>query len=258
VSVFDDVEQFVKVANRATKMDELSDLLDGAVETFGFDHVALVHHVNLHAPNAASHALQYITYPEALRAEMKSKRQLGDDPVLIAVQSSATAFLWSDLPQIIDMNPRRTEIHNAAMACGISDGFTVPVNVPGEFLGSCSFALRAGREVKRAMLPAAQYVGCFAFEAVRRIRRLGETIGVKDARPTLTGRQYDCLVLAAQGRSDWHIAQLLGISRETVHQHIETAKRRYEVASRTQLVVRALFDSQITFAEVLGPHLSPD
>ena len=258
MSVFDDVEQFVKLANRATKMDELSDLLDGAVETFGFDHVALVHHVDLHAPNAASQALQYITYPDALRAEMKSKRQLGDDPVLIAVQSSATAFLWSDLPQIIDMNPRRMEIHNAALACGISDGFTVPVNVPGEFLGSCSFALRAGREVKRAMLPAAQYVGCFAFEAVRRIRRLGDTIRVKEARPTLTGRQYDCLVLAAQGRSDWHIAQLLGISRETVHQHIETAKRRYQVASRTQLVVRALFDSQITFADALGPRLSPD
>jgi LuxR family quorum-sensing system transcriptional regulator CciR len=36
-----------------------------------------------------------------------------------------------------------------------------------------------------------------------------------------------------------------------VHQHLEAAKRRYDVASRTQLVVRALFDSQITFADVL-------
>jgi LuxR family quorum-sensing system transcriptional regulator CciR len=148
------------------------------------------------------------------------------------------------------MNDRRTEILDAAMACGIGDGFTVPVNVPGEFLGSCSFALRAGRDVQRALLPAAQYVGCFAFEAVRRIRRRGERD--REAPPALTGRQYDCLVLVAQGRSDWHIAQLLGISSETVHQHVETAKRRYQVASRTQLVVRALFDSQITFSDVLG------
>ena len=251
MTTFEDVEQFVKGANRATDMGELTGLLTAAVETFGFDHVALVHHVNLHSADAAGEALQFVNYPEALRAQLGARRSLGDDPVLIAVQSSAAAFLWSDLPRIIDMNPRRTEILRAAMACGVSDGFTVPVNVPGEFLGSCSFALAAGREVKRAMLPAAQYVGCFAFEAVRRIRRLGEAGNGREATPTLTGRQYDCVVLAAQGRSDWHIAQLLGISPETVHQHIETAKRRYQVSSRTQLVVRALFDSQITFSDVI-------
>jgi LuxR family quorum-sensing system transcriptional regulator CciR len=58
-------------------------------------------------------------------------------------------------------------------------------------------------------------------------------------------------VLVAQGKSDWDIAQLLGIASDTVHQHIEAAKRRYGVASRTQLVVRALFDSQITFADII-------
>ena len=59
-------------------------------------------------------------------------------------------------------------------------------------------------------------------------------------------------MLAAQGKSDWHIGQLLGLSSDTAHQHIETAKRRYGVASRTQLVVRALFDQQITFADTLS------
>jgi LuxR family quorum-sensing system transcriptional regulator CciR len=70
-------------------------------------------------------------------------------------------------------------------------------------------------------------------------------------RPRLTDRQLDCVVLAAQGKSDGVIAQLLGISGETVHQHIETAKRRYGVASRMQLVVRALYDNLITFADTL-------
>ncbi|MDB5426994.1 MAG: luxR [Phenylobacterium sp.] len=251
MTAFDDVEQFVKSANRATRMGDLSDLLSNAVQMVGFDHVALVHHVNLSAPGAAEQALQFINYPDAWRALMRARGYLGDDPVLAAVQKSAAAFLWSELPGIIALNPRQMEILDAASACGLGEGFTVPVNVPGEFLGSCSFAMRAGREVRRKNLPAAQYIGCFAFEAARRIRLSN---GAKrELRPTLTGRQFDCLVLAAQGKSDWHIAQLLGISHETVHQHIEMAKRRYNVASRTQLVVRALFDSQITFADVIGP-----
>jgi LuxR family quorum-sensing system transcriptional regulator CciR len=103
--------------------------------------------------------------------------------------------------------------------------------------------------LRHELLPATQYVGCFAFEAARRIS--AAEAPAEDSRPKLTSRQFDCVVLVAQGKSDWHIGQLLGISPETVHQHIETAKRRYDVSSRTQLVVRALFDSQITFADVL-------
>jgi len=148
------------------------------------------------------------------------------------------------------MTPRQVEILNAAITCGLAEGFTVPINVPGEFIGSCSFGLATGGELPRQALPAAQYVGCFAFEAARRIKRLDRPCET-DPQRRLTQRQLDCLVLAAQGKSDWHIAQLLGIASDTVHQHIETAKRRYGVASRTQLVVRALFDSQITFADIL-------
>ena len=251
MSAFDDVEEFVRASKRVTQMTELGTLLSGAVEGFGFDHVALVHHVNLTDPTLARQSV-FINYPDSWRALIRARGYFHDDPVLAAVQKSATAFLWSDVPRIIPLNPRQTEILGAAQSCGLGEGFTVPVNVPGEFLGSCSFAIRTGRQVRRELLPAAQYVGCFAFEAARRIR-LAEAARPEGAppKPSLTGRQFDCVVLVAQGKSDWHIGQLLGISPETVHQHVETAKRRYEVASRTQLVVRALFDSQITFADVL-------
>jgi LuxR family quorum-sensing system transcriptional regulator CciR len=46
------------------------------------------------------------------------------------------------------------------------------------------------------------------------------------------------------------VARVLGISDQTVHQHLEDAKRKYEVTTRTQLVVRALFDSQVAFVDL--------
>jgi LuxR family quorum-sensing system transcriptional regulator CciR len=263
LSAFEDVEDFVRASKRATDMAELGGLLSDAVEGFGFDHVALVRHANLADPVEAARSLQFVDYPEAWRVLMRSRGYLADDPVLTACQKTAAAFLWSDVSKIIVLSARQSEILGLASSCGLGEGFTVPMNVPGEAPGSCSFAMRRGREVRREMLPAAQYVGCFAFEAARRIqqseRARAEAIA---ARPRLTNRQFDCLVLAAQGKSDWHIARLLGISPETVHQHIEAAKKRYQVASRTQLVVRALFDSQITFADIMGPlgsrEASPD
>lgn len=254
MTAFADVEEFVKAANGLARMDDLKSLLCGAAETLGFDYVALVHHVHFTTPEAAAQAVQVVDYPEAWHALVAARGYFADDPVLAACQRSAASFLWSDLPTLLSLNPRQAEILEAAAACGLAEGFTVPVNVPGEFMGSCSFGLAPGRALPRRALPAAQYVGCFAFEAARRIQRRAQSLAPRreaDAQPRLTQRQFDCLVLAAQGKSDWHIAQLLGIARDTVHQHIETAKRRFGVASRTELVVRALFEAQITFADIL-------
>lgn len=219
-------------------------------ESLGFDHVALVHHFSVNA--SSTEAVEVLNYPQAWQELIVDRAYFAEDPILQACQSSAAAFRWSEVDEIIALTSRQREVLASASLCGMGDGFTVPVVVPGEFLGSCSFGMREGRALPEAALPAAQYVGCFAFEAARRIQHAARAKArLGQARPKLTQRQFDCLVLAAQGKSDWHIAQLLGISDQTVHQHIEDAKRRYGVSSRTQLVVRALFDNQISFQDIV-------
>ena len=73
--------------------------------------------------------------------------------------------------------------------------------------------------------------------------------------PQLTPRQRDCVALVAQGKSDWEIGQVLGISESTVHKHIEDAKRRFGVSTRVQLVVRSLFDARLSFSDVMSGTL---
>jgi DNA-binding CsgD family transcriptional regulator len=60
------------------------------------------------------------------------------------------------------------------------------------------------------------------------------------------------VVLVAQGKSDWEIGRLLGISESTVHKHIEDAKRRFKVSTRIQLVVRSLADARLSFQDAIG------
>ena len=59
------------------------------------------------------------------------------------------------------------------------------------------------------------------------------------------------MALVAQGKSDWEIGRMLGISESTVHKHIEDAKRRFGVSTRIQLVVRSLADAKLSFSEVI-------
>ena len=75
----------------------------------------------------------------------------------------------------------------------------------------------------------AQYLGCFAFQAARRLIEMHAAVkpAIEEAQQRLSPRQLDCVILAGRGKSDRDVGQLLGISGQTVHQHMEEAKRRY-------------------------------
>ncbi len=255
MSTIDDVQEFVRQANRLTEESELRALLEGMVRNLGFDYFALVHQVNIY--EASGDVVYLYDYPEAWADMVDRRGYFSDDPVLAACQKTGVPFQWSDVPTLVDLTPRQKEIFLAAQTAGLGGGFTVPIHIPGEVTGTCSFTTRTGRTVPEASLPAAHYVGSFAFEAARRLVQLraskkkGRTV-VATERPKLTRRQLDCVVLAGRGKSDRDVAQILGISDQTVHQHIEDAKRKYDVATRMQLVVRALFDSQLAFADLVN------
>ena len=245
MSRFHDVQSFVREATHVENLESLHKLLEATVRTFGFQYYALGHHVNV----VHGDLLQIGNYPESWMATVRAREYISDDPILRACQTSAIGFRWSEVDRLIELSAHQKDILESAERGGMGDGFTVPVHIPGECLGSCSFAHRPGKALNEAVLPSAHYVGCFAFEAARRlVRERGRKVVATEP---LTPRQWDCVVLVARGKSDWEAAQLLGLAQTTVHQHVETAKRKYGVATRTQLVIRALFDNQLGFQDVI-------
>ncbi|HXC56484.1 MAG TPA: LuxR family transcriptional regulator [Rhizomicrobium sp.] len=254
MSLLEDVQEFVREANRIVEIKDLQTLLEGTVRELGFDYFALVHHVNIY--QTSGEVVYLFDFPPAWAELVDRKGYFTDDPVHVACQKSAAPFTWADVPQLITLTTRQAEMLQAAKSAGLGGGFTVPIHIPGEYTGSCTFSTRAGREIPQAALPAAHYVGSFAFEAARRVvQRVAAQRGTRNktvAQPKLTRRQLDCVVLAGRGKSDKDVAQILGISGQTVHQHMEDAKRKYDVATRMQLIVRALFDSQLAFADLVN------
>lgn len=58
----------------------------------------------------------------------------------------------------------------------------------------------------------------------------------------LTERQLECLRWAAQGKSSWDIAAIVGLSPRTVDEHLDNACRRLGVKRRTQAAIIAVRD----------------
>jgi LuxR family quorum-sensing system transcriptional regulator CciR len=243
-TAFERVQSFVSDVKHAGSLAEIGDLLSGATRAFAFDYYAMTQRYGLRIEGAP---VQLSDYPEEWVDFLKSGSFWADDPVLAACQRSVAPFAWDDLSTIIDVTPKQAGYMQVAAAQGLARGWTVPIHIPGEATGLCSFVLSTRRDIPKDSLPAAQYLACFAFEAARRLAARGTP-----PLPRLTKRQLECVVLAAKGKSDWVAGQILGLAPDTVHKYLEQAKARFGVSSRTELVVRALYDGQLSFGDLLG------
>lgn len=243
--MFDRVETFVRDVRELRSEEQLAEALGDISRDLGFRYFALTHHVDVRRSRSA---IRLHNYPLGW-AEWFDEQELGEaDPVHRASNRTSVGFAWSRIEDMILLTASDQKILDLARNEGIGDGFTVPAHVPGEAHGSCSFAAETGVRLPEEQLPLVQLVGAFAFEAARRIRRFREW---DVPPPRLTDRQRECLMWAARGKSDWEIAQILGVGHETVIQHLKQARERYGVGKRTLLAIHALFDGSIGFLEVL-------
>lgn len=245
--------RFVEEVRAVRTEAELIRLVTEILNEFGFQHFALVSHVDLVAPPEGT--VRIINYPSIWKARSAEQRYYADDPVLLTAQRLALPFTWDDIPRHIDLTRRQRVILDEAKLAGLPTGYTVPIHVPGQISGSCTFVYEPG-SVDPACFPAAHYVGIYAFNAALKLS--GRSAAAKAGRVRLTNRQRECLSLAARGKSDWSIGQLLTLSQQTVHMHIELAKGRYNVSSRVEAVVRALFDGELAFADILKSDTPAD
>lgn len=250
---FKDVQAFVREVRAAPSLTDIGLVLKDATHSFRFDHFALAQRLpgQTDAGQMPLSTVRLTNFPDAWVQQLVGQGRIADDPVLLASERSMTPFAWRDLGRILPLTERHRAYMAQARAAGLADGYTVPIHVPGQASGLVSFVMAAGREFPAESLPAAQYLAFFAFEAARRLNlAAGGRAGASGTR--LTQRQLDCVVLAARGKSNWVAGQLLGLSAGTVHKYVEAAKQRYGVSSRTELVVRALYDGQLSFADAMA------
>ena len=238
---------FVGLARGVHSISDLFAAIANSCGAMKIQYFALTHHVDFR--RNASPAIRLHNYPRAW-VDWFDERGLGrSDPIHRASHLVSVGFPWANVPAMIKLTPDDRMVLDQAYRIGIGEGYTIPANVPGEMFGSCSFAVEAGRDFPEEFELACQLIGAFAFEAARRLtdpraRSVSQL-------PILTDRQRDCVLWAARGKTDWEISRILGVSHETVIQHLKHARERYGVQKRAMLAVRALFDGLISFSDIL-------
>lgn len=242
------IDQFEARAALCSDDRDLGGLLQDATRELGFDYFALLHHASL--CSSRPRLIRIETYPVGWERELEARGLIGADPVHHASVRTNIGFAWSELPSLVPIGRRGRQVLERSKRFDIGDGFTVPVNVPGEPCGSCSFAVRTGAELPLERLLCAEQIGAHAFRAARRLH----DYPVLGPCPHLSRRERQCVRLLAAGKTDWEIAAILGISVETAHQYVKRARAAYDVVSRAQLVACVLRDAVVSFDEAIPPY----
>ena len=196
------------------------------------------------------HLIRLHNYPAEFAAYHADHRLGLRDPVHRLSQLRGSGFLWESLVRLLpcfDDEDRR--IIALAERAGIGPGYTKPFHVPGELSGSCSFAVRPGMLFPKRLIPFAEALGSFAFEAARAVSLRDRSTWRPSGR--LTPRQRDVVILVAHGQPHKVIARTLGISPNTVVDHLRHARASFGVSKSAMLIVGALLSGSITYSELL-------
>lgn len=225
----------------------LADLLHEACVCMGCSWFALSHHIDFLA--TPEKGVRVHNYPEDWAFWFDEHRLGVSDPVHRESQRSMAGFLWHEMARRKTARPGDELVLAEARRHGIGDGLTVPAHLPGEAFGSVSFAWTPGIAASPDALQFARMIGGLAFEAARLIAnpdlaRIG---------PRLTDRQRECLIWAAKGNPIWMIGRILDLSPDTVREHLRNARLRYDANGGITLTVRALYDGDISFADIAQP-----
>lgn len=238
-------KHFIEEISEIHESDVLSVKTRAFLASLGFQHFACVSHVDReHMP---ADAVNLHNYPKAWADHFARNHLEKVDPVQRFARFTLLPFSWEDPLFLATLSEDQMTILEDARAFGLGHGYTVPIHAPAQVSASFSVC-PGGLKVKPDSHWLVQLISPFVFERAVRIIRTRPR-DMKD-RTRLTARQRQCLELAALGKSDWVIGEILGISERTVHHHLESAKKRLGVATRAQGIVEALRDAQISMADI--------
>ncbi|MFB2796772.1 LuxR family transcriptional regulator [Aeromonas veronii] len=157
------------------------------------------------------------------------------DPVVLRGMTQSTPILWANLiTECCDkQDAAGLEVMMLAQEAGLRDGITIPWHGPNGHVGLLSLITRTPRTAHQwlSATPFLSWLATHIFEAVARVC-------LSDAAPreSLSRRELEVCLWAAEGKQVSDIAKILGITPRTVTFHLERIVEKLGASSKNQAI----------------------
>lgn len=160
------------------------------------------------------------------------------DPVFQSALRSPGTQHWQDIYQNMS-SEKEQEFVATARQFGLCDGITTgSVDQACSIATFCSFASEQSLDGKR-LVPLVEYLGYYIHMALLRTAPKAAPATNRCVKE-LSSREVTILNWMKNGKTNWEIGKILGVSERTVRFHIESIFSKLQVTSRSQAVATAI------------------
>lgn len=171
--------------------------------------------------------------PQHVNANVEDGKQ---DPVMIYLRDHSLPMIWGK-EQYVENNC--VDKWDRQAGFGYASGIAIAAHLPGDLhvaLGFDSYRPnRRSEEETERLLADFMLVAIYALDAALNILHKQP----ESTRSPLTARERECLQWTIDGKTAWEIGKILSISERTAAQHLGTATRKADAASKHQAARKA-------------------
>jgi LuxR family transcriptional regulator, activator of conjugal transfer of Ti plasmids len=148
-------------------------------------------------------------------------------------------------------DPDQRDFVARAREQGFKDGVTTPIHGPQGCVAIMMFAAAHTIDLDGEDEEALSHI---AMALHQRVRRIAAAAIVGMPPPVrLTAREIECLHWVLEGKTNWEIGVLTGVTARTVQFHLGNAARKLDVTNRVQAAVKALVRGDLTISGLAHP-----
>lgn len=235
----------IEGATKAKSVDDVHTLCVSLCQRLGFEQFLY----GVQFPNSfiKSHFVITSAYSPEWFSHYEAMGYRKVDPMVLHCQNQILPLSWDELDLSDEKQKIAFQIMSEAREFGLKSGFSIPVHGANGEVALLSFATNMEPEKAKAhileAIPYAQFFSGFIHEAAKRILNASQMLLTKD---TLTCREKECLLWAAEGKTAWETSQILDVSERTVNFHMQNVAGKLNVCNRAHAVARAISERLIS------------
>ena len=172
--------------------------------------------------------------PPEWRERYLARGYLYRDPIFERLQFEHAPFTWHEAAATCKNPYKITTVGAEAAEFGLRGGFVVPMTLPGGRFAAISFGGPSTEfsPSERSMLA---FVASHAMGLI-----LQKSTKISATLCPLSPRERECLQWASEGKTNWEISQILGVSEPTVIKHLLSSREKLGAVTKSQAIANAL------------------
>lgn len=230
--------RFAEMVQSATDMDLVDEELKAILSTLGIDHFVLYQATDRGGKPTGARLCG--KRHDDWRKHYVDADMAPRDDLMKSGRYSPLPTTWSRFQAETKVSKGQKKIFNEAAEFGLKDGIYIPLPQTDGSMYGVSMMLPHKLDNEPRMLSALHLLAIYYSVAANKLGRSPPAPPAAPELPVLTRRQCECLLWIREGLPPAAVGDKLGITENTVNEHLEQARRRLGVVNTAQAVIEAM------------------